>query len=73
MDETNGNNIMGSPASHSPISNNSIDDDSLSERCPDILILHAEFLTSIMKKDYRSALKYCNLSEYFIYSVGCWM
>lgn len=70
MDETNGNlngnslNLMGTIV---PTSNNDEDSLSLSEytdgekSAPTELL--AEFLTSIMKKDYANALKYCKLSK----------
>lgn len=60
MDEANGN-LMGTIV---PTTN---EDESLSlseytdKSAPTELL--AEFLTSIMKKDYESALKYCKLSE----------
>lgn len=63
MDEANGN-LMGTIV---PTTNN--DDESLSlseytdneKSAPTELL--AEFLTSIMKKDYVNALKYCKLSK----------
>ena len=70
LDETNGNlngnslNLMGTIV---PTSNNDEDSLSLSEytdgekSAPTELL--AEFLTSIMKKDYANALKYCKLSK----------
>lgn len=63
LDEANGN-LMGTIV---PTTNN--DDESLSlseytdnEKSAPTEIL-AEFLTSIMKKDYVNALKYCKLSK----------
>lgn len=54
-----------------PISPTSNDEDSKSEytdademSAPTELL--AEFLSSIMQKDYKNALKYCKLSEFFI-------
>jgi hypothetical protein len=63
LDEANGN-LMGTL-----LPTNSNDDDSLSlseytdneKSAPTELL--AEFLTSIMKKDYANALKYCKLSK----------
>lgn len=63
MDEANGN-LMGTIV---PTSNNDEESLSLSEytdnekSAPTELL--AEFLTSIMKKDYENALKYCKLSK----------
>jgi hypothetical protein len=67
LDEANGNslNLMGTIVP----SNNDEDSLSLSEytdgekSAPTELL--AEFLTSIMKKDYANALKYCKLSKNF--------
>jgi hypothetical protein len=64
LDEANGNsvNLMGTII---PTSNNDEDSLSLSEytekSAPTELL--AEFLTSIMKRDYANALKYCKLSK----------
>lgn len=63
LDEANGN-LMGTL-----VPNSSNDEDSLSlseytdgeKSAPTELL--AEFLTSIMKKDYANALKYCKLSK----------
>lgn len=63
LDETNGN-LMGTIV---PTTGNDEDSLSLSEytdnekSAPTELL--AEFLTSIMKKDYVNALKYCKLSK----------
>lgn len=70
LDEANGNslNLMGTIV---PTGNNDEDSLSLSEytdgekSAPTELL--AEFLTSIMKKDYANALKYCKLSKHSLF------
>jgi len=69
LDETNGNNLMGTTSAMITPRNN--DDDSTSEytdpkesnSAPTELL--AEFLTSIMRKDYANALKYCKMSNLY--------
>lgn len=79
MDETNGNIVMPSTSTGNttsnvlvPMSPTSNDEDDKSEytdadsnqiSAPTELL--AEFLSAVMQKDYKNALKYCTLSEYF--------
>lgn len=77
MDETNGNVVMPSTSTGNttsnvlvPMSPTSNDEDDRSEytdadsnqiSAPTELL--AEFLSAVMEKDYKNALKYCKLSE----------
>lgn len=61
MDEANGN-LMGTPTTNNEDESLSLSEYTENEKSAPTELL-AEFLTSIMKKDYVNALKYCKLSE----------